>query len=262
MTFVEREGIRIHYESVGEGPTVVLQTGAGGDSEMWRLAGYVEGLPGFRKILLDQRGRGRSDRPPELAAHRMEEFVADVEAVLDDAGVESAAIWGYSAGVRVGIAFGAAHPTRLRALLGTGGLRYRDMTELPRVDVATEIAKDVARGGVSAELDEHREREHDEFPEAIDRNVRAGDPLMHALDSVAWLDWRGPKSALAGLRAPWLMISGEREDPDRFTEQSVAAVPGARVVRIPGVGHLGAFYRSGPALAEALPFLRTHLSRT
>ena len=260
MTFVERGGVRIHYESVGEGPAVVLQTGAGGDSEIWRLAGYVDGLTGFRKILLDQRGRGQSDRPKALEAHRMEEFVADLAAVLDDAGVESAAYWGYSNGVRVGIAFGAAHPKRLRALLGTGGIRYRDMTELPRVDAPAEIDKDVARGGVSAEVDWFREHEHDAFPEAIDRNVRAGDPLMHALDGVAWLDWRGPKSALVGFRAPWLMISGEREDPDRFTEQCVAAVPGARVARLPGVGHLGAFYRSDLALAEALPFLRAHLA--
>lgn len=258
MTFIERDGVRIHYESIGEGPAVVLHTGAGGDSQIWGLAGYLDGLTGFRKILIDQRGRGSSDRPKAVEAHRMEEFVQDLTAVLDDARVETAAYWGYSNGVRVGIAFGGAHPKRLWALLGTGAMKYRDLTDLPRVDVAVEIEKDVAAGGVAAELDHYRDVEHEQFPQAIDRNVRAGDPLMHALDAIAWMDWRGPKSALLDLRAPWLMLSGEQEDRDRVTETSVASVPGARLVRLPGVGHLGAFYRSDLALAEALPFLRMH----
>lgn len=258
MPFVTNAGVRIHYETEGEGPAVVLHTGAGGDLRIWREAGYLPGLVGLRKILIDQRGRGRSDRPTDVDAHRMEHFVEDVANVLDAANVESAGFWGYSNGILVGVAFGGAYPKRLGALVGTGGMRYRDLTDLPPVDARVEIEKDVAQGGVRQELDSRMAIEHDAFPETIDRNVRDGDPLMHALDGVAWLRWQGPRTVLQKFEAPILMLTGEKEDSDHVTEKTVAAVQGARMVRIPGVGHLGAFYRSDLTLPHALPFLREH----
>jgi pimeloyl-ACP methyl ester carboxylesterase len=259
MPDVQNDGIRIHYEMEGEGPSLVLHTGAGGDLEIWRHAGYLERLPGFRKILIDQRGRGRSDRPSSLESHRLERFVSDVVCVLDDARADSVRFWGYSSGILVGIAFGAAYPDRLRCLVGTGAIRYRDLSELPPLDADAEIRNDVAAGGVTAELEERMHKENDRFPPAIDRNVRDGDPLMHALNGVAWRSWKGPKSALARFRAPLLFLTGEKEDPDRATEDTVASTPGSRVVRIPGVGHLGAFYRSDLTVPIALPFLEQFL---
>jgi pimeloyl-ACP methyl ester carboxylesterase len=256
MPEVVSGGVRIHYEVAGEGPPVVLHTGAGGDLTIWRHAGYVAGLRGFRTILIDQRGRGRSDRPSTVDAHRMERYVDDVRSVLATAGVEATAFWGYSSGILVGIAFGAAHPHRLRALVGTGRVRWRDNADLPPLDESAEIRDDVAQGGVRHELDARMAAENDRFPEAIDRSVREGDPLMHALDGVAWHGWRGPRTPLSNFSAPILLLTGEKEDGERETERTVAAVPGARMIRLPGVGHLGAFYRSDLALPYALPFLR------
>ena len=64
----------------------------------------------------------------------------------------------------------------------------------------------------------------------------------------------------AAFETPSLILTGEREDDDGGTEQSVAAMPDARCVRLPGVGHLASFYRSDIALGHALPFLRQHLA--
>ena len=260
MPFVESRGTRIHFEVEGDGPTVVLHTGAGGDLAIWRLGGYLERLRGFRKILIDQRGRGQSDRPKEIEAYRMERFVEDLAAVLDSVGADSVGFWGYSNGMNVGIAFGAAWPLRLRCLVGTGTLRYRDRSDLPPpADVNTEIRQDVANGGVVAELEARMVAESDRFPPEIDANVRAGDPLTYALTGAAWSSWKGPRSAVARFRAPVLILTGEKEDPHRFTEETVARTPGARMVRVPGVGHLGAFYRSDLAVPLVRPFLQESL---
>lgn len=259
MPFLTNDGVKIHYEVEGEGPPLLFHTGAGGDLEIWRHAGYMERLPGFRRILVDQRGRGGSGRPATVEAHRIERFADDLRAVLDAVHVESSGCWGYSSGMLVGLAFGATFPGRLRCLVGTGGIRYRDLTELPSVDAEAEIREDVAAGGVRAEVDRRMAMENDRFPPAIDANVRGGDPWMHALDGVAWLRWKGPKSALQQIHAPLLFLTGEKEDPDHATENTVASTPGARMVRIPGVGHLGAFYRSDLAVPSALPFLKEHL---
>ncbi|MCI4349068.1 MAG: alpha/beta hydrolase [Thermoplasmata archaeon] len=187
MPFARRDGVRLHYEIEGSGPPVLFHTGAGGDLGIWRDAGYVDGLPEFRKILLDQRGRGASDRPEGYEAHRLEQYVEDVAAVLDDAGVASAGFWGYSNGTMVGVAFGGTYPERLQALVGTGMLPCRNFSEVSYPLSAEErFSEIVAKGGVRVEVEARMNEEGDRFPEAIHRNVLAGDPRMLAFSSVAW----------------------------------------------------------------------------
>ena len=55
MSFASNEGVRIFYEVVGEpGPLLLLHTGGGGDSRMWRMAGYTDGLSATRLISAEQ----------------------------------------------------------------------------------------------------------------------------------------------------------------------------------------------------------------
>lgn len=259
MTTVTSGGVKIQYEVRGKGPAILFHTGAGGDRRIWELAGYVDALKGFKVILMDQRGRGKSGHPTGIDDHRMPCFVADVAAVLDDAGVDSTAFWGYSNGVMVGLAFGAAQPKRLRALLGTGSLGYSDFTDLPPVpDVQAFIRENVAKGGVAQDVDRFMKEENDRFPNVIDANVRLGDPLMYALRRIAWRSWKGPKSLYAGFATPVLMLTGEREDPEQETEKALAALPKGRGVRIAGTGHLSNFARSDLSMPHAIPFLRQH----
>jgi pimeloyl-ACP methyl ester carboxylesterase len=260
MPVVQSAGVGIHYEIMGRGPAILFHTGAGGDSRMWEQAGYLDALPSFRKILVDQRGRGRSSRPAAVEAHRMEHCVADVAAVLDHAGQDAAAFWGYSNGIFVGLAFGAAHPGRIRALVGIGTLPRSDLCDLPPIeDQQAFIAEMVAKKGVSQDVDAYMAQDGERFPDAIDENVRAGDPRMYALGRLARRSWRGPNCLYAGFPAPVLLLTGEKEADDGETERAVAAMPRARVVRIPGLGHLASFYRSDVTVPLALPFLREHL---
>ena len=104
MPYVDRAGVRLYYEDAGSGPAVLLHTGGGGDGRMWELAGYTTALAGYRILLMNHRGHGRSDCPAGLRAHRMSEYAADVIAALDDAGVSRAALLGYSAGAAVAYA--------------------------------------------------------------------------------------------------------------------------------------------------------------
>ncbi|HEX9907655.1 MAG TPA: alpha/beta hydrolase [Thermoplasmata archaeon] len=64
MPYVTGNGVRIHYETVGHGPPIILAHGGTGNSSMWRLAGYLDELNGHRCILIDRRGHGLSEKPP------------------------------------------------------------------------------------------------------------------------------------------------------------------------------------------------------
>ena len=80
MPYVQTD-LRIHYRVVGDGPPVVWHTGGCGDGEMWELGGYLDRLPGYTHLLMDHRGRGRSEAPMDMAGHHMSRYVADALAV-------------------------------------------------------------------------------------------------------------------------------------------------------------------------------------
>src|SRR5208282_928500 len=72
MPFVKRNRVRIHYEVEGQGLPVVFLPGLGGTVQMWNLIGGSGALPDRRLILIDPRGHGRSDKPTDRKAHRIE----------------------------------------------------------------------------------------------------------------------------------------------------------------------------------------------
>lgn len=118
----------------------------------------------------------------------------------------------------------------------------------------------VAAGGVKKEYEEFMTKENDRFPDPIHQNVIGGDPLMRALDGVGGYELNGPLNMYPKLRAPVLMVAGELEDSERQTEKSIATIPGGRLVRLQGIGHLSSFYRSDLTLPHIRPFLRDALN--
>ena len=108
MRSFEHDGLRLAYDVVGEGLPVILHTGAGGDSRMWRDAGYVDALDDYMVVLFDHRGHGASDTPADARGYLPEHHAADVVALADHLGLDRFAFWGYSAGAR----FASSWPRR------------------------------------------------------------------------------------------------------------------------------------------------------
>jgi pimeloyl-ACP methyl ester carboxylesterase len=118
----DREGVRLAYQVLGEGPIDLLFVNAWfTDLELqWEepgLAAVLDRLASFsRLILVDKRGMGRSERVAPEAFPRMDERVADLAAVLDAAGASRAVVASASESGPLAIAFAAAHPERARGL--------------------------------------------------------------------------------------------------------------------------------------------------
>jgi pimeloyl-ACP methyl ester carboxylesterase/predicted glycosyltransferase len=114
--FIERDGIRVYWELLGDGEQTVLflPTWSLFHSRHWKMQ-----LPyfarHFRVLTFDGRGNGKSDRPADAAAYAETEFAADALAVLDATETEEAAIVGFSLGGQRGIILAANHPERVTA---------------------------------------------------------------------------------------------------------------------------------------------------
>jgi hypothetical protein len=93
----ESRGHRISYEDAGEGPAIVSVNGTASPAAEWRDGGYVDRLVGeFRVVSVDSLGHGQSATPHEWEAYRAPAIATDIVAATDAAGVERAALWGYS----------------------------------------------------------------------------------------------------------------------------------------------------------------------
>lgn len=105
--------VRARSESASE--TVVLLHGVASNGSRWeefvektQLRGYCD------MIRMDLRGHGASVCSRKV---RLEDWCADLEAVLDAAGVQKAVVIGHSLGAQVAMNFAANYPERMRALV-------------------------------------------------------------------------------------------------------------------------------------------------
>jgi pimeloyl-ACP methyl ester carboxylesterase/predicted glycosyltransferase len=112
--YVERDGVRVHYELFGSGePTVLLlPTWSIVHSRAWKMQVHYLARH-CRVVTFDGRGNGRSDRPADGLAYAEEEFAADALAVLDATGTARAFLVGHSMGARRGLVLAAGHPERV-----------------------------------------------------------------------------------------------------------------------------------------------------
>ena len=113
MATADNAGTEIHYEVSGEGVPVVLLHGFPDSGHLWRHQVPALTGAGYRVIVPDMRGYGRSARPVEVDAYDIPRLVSDVGAVLADAGVPRAHVVGHDWGAAaVGAGFSGARHRR------------------------------------------------------------------------------------------------------------------------------------------------------
>ena len=116
-TFVD-DGVSLSYEVFGRGErTVVYLHGILLDSALNHRLAQDLADAGYRVVLLDLPGHGRSDKPHAIALHRMDSYARRVVGLLDELGVERAVVGGVSLGADVALQMGLTAPERLDGMI-------------------------------------------------------------------------------------------------------------------------------------------------
>ncbi|MGH3157258.1 MAG: alpha/beta fold hydrolase [Streptosporangiaceae bacterium] len=264
--------VKIAYEDLGGagGDPLLLVMGLG-VSRFWWPPGLVAELVrrGFRVVAYDQRDAGQSTHFPgakaaspiaavlrrNSVAYSAEDMTDDAVAVLDALGWPGAHLFGHSMGGQLAQRAALRHAGRVRSLTssaslpgdvgGLGGARYVHMGTIARLarfrfpeghdgDVALglALARAVASPGYPFDEAEARARVERELA-----NVTSGVRDTSAQSRQAGAKWHGAK--LAELRVPTLMLHGA-DDPvlrPAAARRTAAAIDGARLLILPGVGH-------------------------
>jgi pimeloyl-ACP methyl ester carboxylesterase len=107
---IQNEGARIWYSTYGSGPPVILLHGGLGHSGNWgyQVPALLE--RGYRAVLIDSRGHGRSTRDARPFSYEL--MASDVLAVMDALHLERVALVGWSDGACTALILAAKAPSR------------------------------------------------------------------------------------------------------------------------------------------------------
>jgi len=249
VRYARNGDVNIAYRIAGEGPLdLVLVPGFFShldlDLEHPASRRLIERLASFsRLIMFDKRGTGLSDRA--VGMPDFEERMEDVRAVMDAAGSERAALFGYSEGGPMCVLFAATYPARTHALVlyGTYAKRLRadDYPWASTWDDRVAIAEALERTwGESFDLESIAPNATPDLIEWMERRGRAGLSPRGAHDLILMNSKADVRDALPLVQAPTLVLhrSGDR-DADVAEGRFIAErVPDARFVELPGDDHI------------------------
>jgi pimeloyl-ACP methyl ester carboxylesterase len=260
-------GITIEYETFGHpsSPPVLLIMGLGGQLLAWDPA-FCQELAdaGFYVIRYDNRDVGRSTwfddaGLPDLAEfmagtgtppYTMADMAADAAGLLESLGLPSAHIVGASMGGMIAQTFAIEYPERTRTLvsiMSTTGDRDAGQAH-PEALAALFVAPPANRAEATEQgVKSWRVIGSPGFPfdeEAVRQRTgaaydRAFHPAGTARQLAAVMSQPDRTPALANVRVAALIIHGEADplvDPSGG-KATAAAIPGARLKLIPGMGH-------------------------
>ncbi len=113
--FVDSGGVSLRYETLGEGPPLILLNGGPGFPHEYLQATQVLASRA-RLVYFDQRGTGQSDKAAP-SQYTIAANVADVEAVQTGLGLGPCAVFGHSWGGMLAQAYAVAHPEAVTKLV-------------------------------------------------------------------------------------------------------------------------------------------------
>lgn len=114
--YITSNGIKLHYVTQGEGPLMLMLHGF---PEFWYSWRHL--IPEFAKdykvVALDLRGYNDSDKPADQSAYVMDEFIKDVEGVIQGLGYSSCVLVGHDWGGAIAWNFAYSFPTMVDKLI-------------------------------------------------------------------------------------------------------------------------------------------------
>jgi pimeloyl-ACP methyl ester carboxylesterase len=241
------DDVRLAYARVGEGVPIVRALGWFTHLEFeWENASsrffWEELAQDHEVIRYDGRGMGLSER--EVDHISLETRLADLEAVVDAAGLERFALMGFSEGGTTAIAYAAKHPERVSHLVLWGTfLSASDRTDMDQWTALVSLipenwGKDAPAFHqlfVSMFLPDAA-REHNELFIELQRCSTSGPMAVRVLASIADVDVAEEASRV---QAPTLVMhrKGDLVCPAAGARAVAAQIPGARLELLEGSNH-------------------------
>jgi 3-oxoadipate enol-lactonase/4-carboxymuconolactone decarboxylase len=242
--------IAYRHRTGGGGPCVVFANSLGSDQSLWD--GVIEDLPrGFDTLTYDLRGHGLSGLSE---GYRVPDMADDLIALIEALGLSDVILCGVSVGGMISQSVAARRPDLLRAVILSN--------TAPRIGDAARWNDRIAaveKGGVESIADAILENWFAPAFRSIDparwqlcRVMLCRTPAAGYAATCAAIRDSDLRADAAAIAVPVLCLGGaeDRSVPPDAVAALAAAIPGARLEILDGVGHLPAI--EAPARVAAL----------
>jgi pimeloyl-ACP methyl ester carboxylesterase len=250
---MEWAGRPADVREIGKGPAVILVHGYPLDGAMW--SGVARALSSqFRVLKPDLPGRGNTEADAPAGIEGYADFLATIVDSLD----APVGIAGFSFGGYISLALLKRRPEKVRAIAlvdsrpaadDDAGKAKRDET------IAAVRANGLAPvlEGMPAKLLSPEGFARADLLERVQRIISRQKPETVEADLAAMRDRPDSTGFLREISIPALVVVGDRDvlTPPADSEAMAAAIPGAKLVTVPGAGHLAPMERP-KAVAGAL----------
>lgn len=202
--------ISLYYQEKGEGEPLFLLHGNGEDGTYFvnQLSFFSDK---YRVIAVDTRGHGKS--PRGTAPFTMDQFAADLQALMEKLQISRAIILGFSDGANIAMKFALKYPDRVKALILNGG-------NLDTKGVKRSIQIPIEIGYRFAKLFAGKSKEAKTHMEIL--GLMVNEPNIRPEE-------------LRAIQAPTLVIAGTKDMiKQSHTEMIAESIPNAKLSIIPG----------------------------
>jgi pimeloyl-ACP methyl ester carboxylesterase len=226
------KGVRIHFETIGNGWPLVLHHGLGGSGSDWIDLGYADALKdGHQVILVDGRGHGQNDKLHDTSAYDLAIRASDVVAVLDTLGHRTSDYFGYSLGGNTGYGLARYSPERISAFVIGGAHPYAENLQpfrdlVPQDQAAWAATVDKVFGSL--------------VPPAWRDRLVAND--LAALRAMTSRDRQSiADDVLPRMSMPCLLFAGETDPRLEAVRECASHLTNVTLFTLPGCDHIGTF---------------------
>jgi pimeloyl-ACP methyl ester carboxylesterase len=224
---VEHEGARIWYTTYGSGSPVILLHGGLGHSGNWGYQVPALASSGYRAVLIDSRGHGRSTRDTRPFSYEL--MASDVLAVMDTLHLEKACLVGWSDGACTALILAAKAPSRIAGVFFFAC--NMDPSGVNPIEASPTLNRCFARHAKDYALLSATPEHFKDFVEDVGLMQRT-QPNYSARD-------------LAEINVPVLIVQSEHEEfiKREHAEYLARSIPGAEFIVLNDVSHFAPLQR-------------------
>jgi pimeloyl-ACP methyl ester carboxylesterase len=242
--YVENEGARIWYAAYGSGAPVILLHGGLGNSGNWgyQVPALLEN--GYRAILIDSRGHGRSTRDKQPYSYEL--MGSDVLAVMDVLHLERPALVGWSDGACTALVLASKRPGRVAGVFFFGC--NMDPSGTKEIEFTPILKRCIGR--------------HVKDYETLSPTPDQFDELSDAVGLMQRTQPNYSREDLAKISVPVAIVQSEHDEfiKREHAEYLARSIPDAEFILLPDVRHFAPLQRPEEFNNAMLGFLNKVLA--
>ncbi|GAA4553827.1 alpha/beta hydrolase [Pseudonocardia xishanensis] len=239
MRYVEIGGAPAFVEDHGAGTPVLCLHTAGQSGVQWRHVAPALAARGYRVVVPDLPGHGRSEPAPGGPVTDLGDYAAWVAALIADLGLVTPYVVGCSIGGKITLDLATRVPlagiVAMAADAWTGGRPSERGLRRELSDVAAPSRADRTELGTLAVVGGAVSRERAGLIATMHRRE---DPTVSTSDLIGWTT-HDLRERLGEIRCPAHLVVGADDlwVPADGVRAAAAGIPGARCTVLPGIGH-------------------------